>query len=309
MNDSLEQSLLWTGERYLPELQGDIELEHLHRYLIAKQLTLNKRVLDIASGEGYGSALLAQSAISVVGVDIATDAVAHATAKYRADNLEYRLGSCSVIPLADHSVDVVVSFETIEHHDEHEAMMCEIKRVLIPGGLLVISCPDKFEYSDRPNFDNPYHVKELYRNEFKSLLETYFKKHRIAGQRVIYGSAIFEEDELTHIKSYDLNDNPLHAFSGVPHALYLVAVASDAELPMIESGVLEQAINESEIVVGFNTQIAELNHILFERDQFIHELVNSESWRITKPLRWIGKLSRSNFIITCFKPLKNALHL
>jgi O-antigen biosynthesis protein len=62
------QSLIWTGERYLPEIHGDVEVEHLHRYLFAKQLSSGKRVLDIACGEGYGSALLAQIAVSVVGL-------------------------------------------------------------------------------------------------------------------------------------------------------------------------------------------------------------------------------------------------
>ena len=80
MSDSnnKSQSLPWTEERYLPNVHGSIELEHFHRYLFARQLSLGKRVLDIASGEGYGSALLAQSAANVVGVDIAAEAVAHA---------------------------------------------------------------------------------------------------------------------------------------------------------------------------------------------------------------------------------------
>ena len=252
------KSLPLTGERYLPEMQGNIELEHIHRYLFAKQLSFGKRVLDIASGEGYGSALLAQSAISVIGVDISPDAVAHANIKYQADNLEFKFGSCAAIPLTDHSVDVVVSFETIEHHDEHDAMMRDIKRVLAPGGLLIISSPDKLEYSDKTGYDNPYHVKELYREDFISLLETYFKNHKIAGQRIIYGSAIFEEDGLSNIRSYDLDDNSLLAAPGVRHALYLLAVASDAELPLTESCILEQPVSASDIAHDYIRQIAGL---------------------------------------------------
>ena len=290
-------SLQLTGERYLPEVQGSIELEHLHRYLFAKQFSLGKRVLDIASGEGYGSALLAQNAASVVGVDIAPDAVAHATTKYQADNLEYRLGSCAAIPLADHSVDVVVSFETIEHHYEHDAMMHEIKRVLIPGGLLVISSPDKLEYSDRPSYNNPFHVKELYRGEFTSLLEAYFKHHYIAGQRLIYGSAIFGEDGCSKIKSYDLSDKSLLAVPGISRPLYLVGLASDVELPLTESGILEQPISESDPVHSLNQaladrdgQIVALNKAVAARDQQIAALHGSNSWRITKPLRFVSRL-------------------
>jgi len=256
-NNMMSQSLQTTGERYMPEMHGSIELEHLHRYLLAKQLTAGKRVLDIACGEGYGTALLSESAASVVGVDISAEAVAHAQQKYQAGNLEYRAGTCSDIPLADQSVDVVVSFETIEHHDEHEAMMGEIKRVLKPGGLLVMSCPDKLEYSDKPNYSNPYHVKELYRHEFDSLMAKYFKHHSISGQRVVYGSAIFSEDSLATLKSYKLNDSAQSAIAGLSEAVYLMAFASDKPLPTIESGLLEQPIGDSDVVRAWINEIAD----------------------------------------------------
>jgi 2-polyprenyl-3-methyl-5-hydroxy-6-metoxy-1,4-benzoquinol methylase len=272
--------LPFTGERYVPQVGGNIELEHLHRYLLAKQVVAGKTVLDIACGEGYGSAMLAQAAQKVTGVDISQEAVSHAQMKYRGDNLEYRLGSCSVIPLADDSVDVVVSFETIEHHTEHEAMMREIKRVLRLGGVLIISCPDKLEYSDKPGFNNPHHVKELYRDEFKKLLNSYFKNHSIYGQRVIYGSAIFCEDSMTPIRSYELADDLSSPICGVPHAVYLFAVASDTGLPMLSSGVLEQLINETELVLGWAGAVA-------ERDTEVKRIKSTVSWQITKPLRFV----------------------
>ena len=326
------QSLPWTGERYLPEIQGSIELEHLHRYLLAKNLSIGKRVLDIASGEGYGSALLAKFATNVVGVDISAEAVDHATLKYRADNLVYKLGSCAAIPLPDQSVDVVVSFETIEHHYEHDEMMKEIQRVLIPGGLLIISCPDKLEYSDRPSYNNPYHVKELYRDEFKSLLAKYFKHHSIAGQQVIYGSAIFSEDSISKLSSYDLNDKLFLSVPGVPRAIYLVALASDNELPLRESGILEQNIDASDALRNYVLNIANLNEQnanlneqnanlneqnanlneqnanLNEQNVHLNEqnanLLNSTSWKITRPLRFFSRIFLKkpyNFILSTIK--------
>jgi SAM-dependent methyltransferase len=250
------EALPWTGERYLPEVDGKIELEHLHRYLFASTFVKGKRVLDIASGEGYGSALLATVAETVVGVDIAPDAIEFASGKYQSGNLAYKVGSCSAIPLDSHSVDVVVSFETIEHHDEHDAMMREIKRVLVPNGLLVISSPDKLEYSDKPNYSNPYHVKELYREEFEGLLNSCFKNHTLAGQRVVYGSAIFSEQAPSLIRSYELNREVTRSSCGVSNALYLVAIASDDELPEIESGMLEQDIAESELAKQLQGQLS-----------------------------------------------------
>ena len=159
-DDTRTGELPWTGERYLPEITGDIELEHLHRYAIARDLAYGKDVLDIACGEGYGSELLATVARKVTGVDISEETIAHAARKYVRPNIAFAVGSCACIPLADASVDLVVSFETIEHHDRHLEMMQEIRRVLRPAGVLIISSPDKHEYSDVPDYKNEYHVKD-----------------------------------------------------------------------------------------------------------------------------------------------------
>lgn len=129
----------FTGERFVPEVHGNIELEHLSCYLQACEFASGKIVLDIASGEGYGSAMLASKADKVIGVDISIEAVKHARTRYKNENLEFKVGTCNDIPLPDASVDFVVSFETIEHHDQHEEMMHEIKHVLRPGGMLLIS--------------------------------------------------------------------------------------------------------------------------------------------------------------------------
>ena len=290
------ENLEFTGERFVPDVHGNIELEHLHRYLLACKAVAGKTALDIASGEGYGSAMLAQTAHKVIGVDIAQEAVAHAQAKYQAENLEFRIGSCTAMPLDDASVDVVVSFETIEHHDEHEAMMREIKRVLRPGGVVVISSPDKLEYSDKSNYSNPYHIKELYRDEFKKLLSLYFKNHSIYGQRVVYGSALFCEDSTNPVESYELTDDALSAVSGVPHAVYLVAVASDAELPFLASGILAQPINKTELVTGWAGIVADRDMQIAALHTEVTRIKSTVSWQITKPLRFIWNKLRQSLL-------------
>jgi len=68
----------FTGERLTSAVTGEIESEHLHRYLYAHELCRGRDVLDVACREGYGSALLAQVANSVLGVDIAQDIIVHA---------------------------------------------------------------------------------------------------------------------------------------------------------------------------------------------------------------------------------------
>jgi SAM-dependent methyltransferase len=180
----------FTGERYVPEIGGQIAYEHVHRYAITKQFCSGKRVLDIASGEGYGAALLARTAKHVTGVDADERAIEHSRQAYYAANVRFLVGSVTDIPLADSTIDVVASFETIEHVEEHERMLDEIRRVLAPGGVLVISSPNKLVYSDEPQYVNPFHVRELYFAQFRDLLASRFRHVSLYGQRLTATSLV-----------------------------------------------------------------------------------------------------------------------
>jgi len=70
MVEKSDPILEWTGERYVPQMRGTIALEHLHRYAFASEYVQGLDVLDIASGEGYGSEMLSRTARHVYGVDI-----------------------------------------------------------------------------------------------------------------------------------------------------------------------------------------------------------------------------------------------
>lgn len=184
--------MAFTGERYVPAIGGQIKYEHLHRYMLALDWARGKIVLDVASGEGYGSAILARVAAKVVGIDISVECSRHAAQCYRAQcNLAFVSGSCCELPLQDGSVDLVTSFETIEHHDRHNDMLSEIKRVLKPEGLLLLSSPNRRVYSDGSAPPNPYHVKELDWNELNELLAARFKTVAYYGQRLATGSVVF----------------------------------------------------------------------------------------------------------------------
>jgi ubiquinone/menaquinone biosynthesis C-methylase UbiE len=234
-------TLTFTGERFLPDQAGEMWAEHWHRYHYVQRFVAGKRVLDVACGEGYGSALMARGASSVVGVDISADAVRHATAAYSdVNNLRYVEARCTKIPFADASFDVAVSFETIEHISEHDEFLDEIKRVLTPQGLLIISSPNKAEYSDARNFANEFHVKELYRDELAAQLAKRFQHAKWLSQRNGFYSLItadatqnpishgrFEPvspqmaDVLTVSKAVPLETTANHA------ALYFLVLASD----------------------------------------------------------------------------------
>jgi len=293
------KGLEFTGERYLPSVEGQIELEHVHRYVIAREIVQGKVVLDIASGEGYGSNFLAEVASRVIGVDISDEAISHSKSKYQRGNLEFRVGSCAAIPLESASVDVVVSFETIEHHVQHEEMMQEIRRVLRPNGVLIISSPDKHEFTEVHNYSTHFHVKELYRDEFELLLKRYFPNVQLYGQRVGYGSnlAPLEQSSGPGGINYVGNLEGLAKKNGVSRPVYFVAVASDHALPVLGGSFLESSLDAmqqkdnrfDEQTIFFQKIVQEKDRQIEDKDAKIATITGSISWRITKPLRWASR--------------------
>ncbi|HEX7272317.1 MAG TPA: class I SAM-dependent methyltransferase, partial [Casimicrobiaceae bacterium] len=188
--------LPFTGERFTPETAGAIWYEHWHRYCAVRELAAGKRVLDCACGEGYGSMLLAGVAASVIGVDIDGPAIRHAAARYgEQTNLGFVQGSCTRLPLGDASMDLLVSFETIEHLAEQEAMLAEFARVLGPSGVLVLSSPNKREYGQAHDAVNRFHVRELTREELASRLTEHFPRQAWYGQRVLAHSLLWSESQ------------------------------------------------------------------------------------------------------------------
>jgi len=192
----MPSQLDFTGERFVPGIPGEIAHEHWHRYAFARRFAAGRRVLDVACGEGYGSALLAATAREVTGVDIAAEAVRHAHAAYaHVPALRFVAGSAAALPLPDASVDVVVSFETIEHLPpaDQPRMIAEVARVLAPDGVLVLSAPNPAEYSDARGYRNPFHTHEPTREELAGLLGSAFPARCWFSQRRYFGSAIWSE--------------------------------------------------------------------------------------------------------------------
>lgn len=231
------QELKETGERFMPGMGGVIELEHIHRYRLASMLADGRDVLDIASGEGYGSFMIAEMAKSVIGVDKAHNAITHSQATYRRDNLSFRQGWATAIPLPDASIDLAVSFETIEHLSDQDAMLAELRRVLRPGGLLLISSPNKAVYSDLTDYENPFHERELYSHEFRSLVGAYFSNVAHYLQKTTGASVIVPETGQNEFFSF--------APDGIQQASlawhrYDLLLASDGLLPDLPASLYER---------------------------------------------------------------------
>ena len=231
------EALEFTGERLTSAAHGQVEIEHFHRYFLARDLCRGKDVLDIASGEGYGSALLAQVARSVVGVEIVPAIAAHAARSYPRRNLRFVAGDARAIPLRDGAVDVVVSFETIEHLYEHDRFVAEIKRVLRPGGVAIVSTPERDVCSPANAPANPYHLRELTKAEFLCLLSSTFACVRSLAQRPMHGSAMLLDDagagEGSRALTFERRgDGHFEANCGLPRNPYIVAVAADHRVPL-----------------------------------------------------------------------------
>ncbi|GEC73662.1 Methyltransferase domain-containing protein [Flavobacterium flevense] len=215
-----------TGERLEFYDFSEVTVEHLHRYAIANDFVSGKVVLDIASGEGYGSYILSEKALEVIGVDIDVETIENSIKKYSKNNLKFFVGSADNIPVESNSIDVVVSFETIEHHDKHEEMLLEIKRVLKHDGILIMSSPDKKYYSDLAGQKNPFHVKELYFQDFKALVDQFFQFTNYYCQNSFnLNSFIGSFESIDKFKIYTGDENSINDNSILP--VYNVVIASE----------------------------------------------------------------------------------
>ena len=282
-----DSALEFTGERFTPECVREIWYEHWHRYAFAADLVKGKKVLDAACGEGYGSAMLAREAAEVIGIDLSGEAVAHADRRYgAAGNLRYLQASCDHIPLPANSRDVVVSFETIEHIHTQQAFVDEIARVLAPGGLLVMSSPNRDEYSTVLGHENEFHVRELDGPELRSLLTPHFPAQRWFAQRPCFHSLVWPLD-------CESGSSRMMAIDGAkdePEPLYylLFCGRNEAALSAVGSGLSLVADADRSVYREWSRTYAE-NRRLHDRNRELREqLARARAEETTPPTSTAG---------------------
>jgi ubiquinone/menaquinone biosynthesis C-methylase UbiE len=270
-----------TGERFLPWDDDPVVCyEHIHRYRFAQELVKGKKVLDLACGEGYGSFMLAEDARSVTGLDIDGECVKHASAKYLRENLEFIEGSVTEVPLGGKGIfDVIVCFEALEHMEEHDKLMKEARRLLKKTGIFIASTPNKHIYSDRPAYKNLFHLKELYFDEFKGLLDDNFKNSIIYGQKVYPSSTIFslfKSPATTRDYVVEKGDGGfLFAPPEKRGARYFISVSSDG--PLKELTDASYLVDVSETLfkhkdARIKNVVKEIKTVIGDRDAKIKEL-------------------------------------
>ena len=145
--------------------------EHLSRYALAAPACVGKRVLDIACGEGYGSAFLKdRGAASVTGVDISEEAISNAKRRFGQNGAKFKVGDAldSSSWHSGSAYDAIVCFETIEHVSSPERLLEILRDLLAPNGILLISCPNDAIEAQR-GIENPFHTRVFSLSDFKEI--------------------------------------------------------------------------------------------------------------------------------------------
>ncbi len=160
-----------TGERTVPGIPEENYWFRRHEaaYLALIGHCRGASVVEAGCGEGYGADLVAGVARVVVGLDYDPLTVAHVAAHY--PGVTAVRGNLATLPLADAAVDVAVNLQVIEHLWDQPGFLAECLRVLRPGGLLLVSTPNRITFS--PGRDtplNPFHTRELAAGELTELL-------------------------------------------------------------------------------------------------------------------------------------------
>ncbi|HEY2335375.1 MAG TPA: class I SAM-dependent methyltransferase [Solirubrobacterales bacterium] len=171
-----------TGERTLPDLPEENYWyrRHLIVYEWIAERVAGKRVVDMACGEGYGSAVLSRAAESVVGVDANPEAHEHARLRYARSNLRFER---DLVESFAEPCDAVVFLQTIEHVEDAGAILEHFKSMLAPGGVAYVSTPNLLTLAPpgAEKSDNPWHLREYRAAEFRRLCEAHFPGVELLG--------------------------------------------------------------------------------------------------------------------------------
>lgn len=166
-----------------------VKFQHLERYRWACRYVKERVVLDAACGTGYGSQMLLHQgkAALVYGVDLSEAAIKEATSCLADENARWSLGDVTKLDFQNDSIDVYVSFETLEHVPNDVGYVAEAARVVKPDGVFLCSTPNRKLFHPGATLEtkpqNPFHVREYVKEELESLLKITSARSRGLGKR------------------------------------------------------------------------------------------------------------------------------
>lgn len=169
----------FTGERLPdddPHFRADLA-RHVAAYHLARRYSTGKTVLDAGCGEGYGAALLAETAKHVVAVDRDCSALAHARARRARENLRFICADLEGLGALRQRFDVVCNFQVVEHLADPTVLLREFRDHLVEGGQLILTTPNRLTSFS----ENPYHVREYTADELAHVLRPFFAEVDIRG--------------------------------------------------------------------------------------------------------------------------------
>jgi 2-polyprenyl-3-methyl-5-hydroxy-6-metoxy-1,4-benzoquinol methylase len=206
--------LALTGERTLPDVPEENYWfrRHLAVYEWIAARVRGLHVIDMACGEGYGSAALAQSAERVVGVDANPEAYEHARLRYRRANLRFER---DLVEGFDEPADAVVFLQTIEHLDEPAAALAHFRALVGERGTVFVSTPNVLTLAPKgaPRSDNPWHVREYRAGQFEQLCASCFATVELHG--------LFHAGKLrAHERALSMGWDAAHARLGLTRRFY-----------------------------------------------------------------------------------------
>lgn len=194
-----------TAEEYV------LHLMHLSDYERAALLTTDLNVLDLGCNGGYGTSILAKRCKEIIGVDVSQTAIEYAIKKYNSSNIEFKVVDGIILPFQDQYFDMVTSFQVIEHLVDLQSYLNEIRRVLKPGGLLVITTPNaaiRLLPGQKPW--NPFHVREFRYDELFPILQRHFMYLNVVGQFAKFHTYAIEYNRCISARGLLLNEMSIH---------------------------------------------------------------------------------------------------
>jgi SAM-dependent methyltransferase len=239
MDQNTNMLLKDTGERIIPTKENEVSIvfsRHLFTYQYASKFVSDKIVLDIGCGTGYGCHLLSQKAKHVTGLDYSASAIEYCKTNYSASNIEFIFADASNLPTTK-MFDVVISFQVIEHITNIDNFMIQIKRIVKPGGIILIATPNSKEGLTGVA-ENPFHVNEMNYTEFQAFIGKYFHRFNI------YGIGFATKNRLRKL----LIRSPLYGLGkllkrGSKIKKIATRVTSMSEFSIIENSINEEAID------------------------------------------------------------------